>query len=89
MAKKLSRGQPTYDYKLISHAGETMYSFLKPVRATQGSKDRRVGLVRISPRILHLGPGLSPIGIGSWVPLWTQNTKSHGTLMQRYESSKF
>ena len=39
--------QGTYGYKLISHAEETMYSFLEPVRATQtqGSKDRRVGSV--------------------------------------------
>ena len=43
--------QGTYGYKLISHAGETMYSFLEPVRASQNSKDRHVESVRIGLRI--------------------------------------
>ena len=63
--------QGTFSYKLISHAGETIYSILEPVRATQthGFKDRHVGSVRIGPRILCLV--VVPTGFGSWVPLWT------------------
>ena len=73
--------QGTYGYKLISHAGETMYSFLEPVRASQdskdrhvGSKDRHVGSVRIGLRIHALilvchRPVLVPCSLfGLWIP---------------------